>query len=163
MTNLERLRAISDSLLPPVTDIARLVVELLADGIVIINVYGQIIYMSEWALQMFGYADCPSEIIAHDIEELVPAEIKEEHIELRNEFLKNITGEAAFKRITSRPVQGRRKDGTLFLATVGLASMTWNGEPAAVAVIKKEPVPPTWNSQADGDVGYTPDRGNHES
>jgi len=131
--NLTRLRELSVRLTPAPEDIARKVVELLADGILLINHEGQIVYASPFAAELFGYEE--TELIGQEVEVLVPQDKREAHVGYRNSFLK----EKQTRRMSDgMTLIGVKKDGTRVNLRIGLASIEWKSGSGAVAVVQRQ-------------------------
>jgi len=131
--NLTRLRELSVQLTPAPEDIARKVVELLADGILLINHEGEIVYASPFASDLFGYED--NELIGQEVEVLVPKDKRESHVGYRNTFLASKQTRRMSDGIT---LIGVRKDGKRINLRIGLASIEWKSGAGAVAVVQKQ-------------------------
>jgi len=78
------------------------------------NQTGVIVLMNTAALGLFGYS--ADELIGEPIETLIPAEMRERHVESRERYLRDPWTIAA----TGRRLTGRRKDGSHFPAEIGL-------------------------------------------
>jgi len=131
--NLTRLRELSEQLSPAPEDIARKVVELLADGILLVNHKGQIVYASPFASDLFGYGE--NELVGQPIEVLIPQDKREAHTGYRNTFLASKQTRRMSDGIT---LIGVRKDGKRINLRIGLASIEWKSGAGAVAVVQKQ-------------------------
>lgn len=95
-----------------------------SEAILIANGHGAVTYANEMAARTFKYPR--EELIGLSIEKLVPEDLRESH-----EPPAPVAGVMG----ASREVQGRRKDGSLFPAEVGLSVMEGEQGPLVVAFI----------------------------
>jgi len=135
--NLLRLRELTERvLLPSPMDISRIVCELLADGIAIIDSEGIIVYVSPLLQTLFGYGS--KELLGHPIEILVPKEKRAGHIALRNNFLKAGTDMDPRRMDEGLILTGEKKCGDKINLRVGLSPLDWEGDNhGAIAVVQQ--------------------------
>lgn len=100
-------------------------------GIVAVDSKGEIIIFNAEAEKTFGYKR--EEVLGKPIELLVPDRLRELHIKYRDEFF----SQPSTRRLgVGREIWARRKDGSEFLAEIGLSPfMTKNGIIVAALVI----------------------------
>lgn len=79
---------------------------------------GEIVYISHYAADIFGYAI--EELLGRSLEELVPEDVRDSHTRWR----KDASVPKTRLMGAGRQVRGRRKDGSLFPAHVGLTALT---------------------------------------
>ncbi len=96
-----------------------------ADGL------GHIIFATDRANQLYGYL--PGELLGKSIDELLPQNKTTEHRDHRIRFNKHPVERAMGERI---PLQGRRKDGTLFSVRIHLIPcFVRPGTPVTIAIV----------------------------
>ena len=134
-SNMDRLRELTDVMLTPdPADISRVVVELLSDGIVIIDTQVEMVYVSPLLQHLFGYT--AAELIGRPVETLVPQELRDGHVDHRDGFMAN----GSPRRMSEGLIlKGRHKDGSLIPVKLSLSPLKWgdNGQRGAVAVVQK--------------------------
>jgi PAS domain S-box-containing protein len=88
-----------------------------SDAIIVINSDQIIVRFNEGAQWMFGYR--PDEIIGKSLDVLIP----DRSIQIHREFVKQFSKSNDVARVMSarRDVSGRRKDGSEFPASAGIA------------------------------------------
>lgn len=101
-----------------------------SEAILIASGTGLITYANEMAARTFGYSI--DELVGLPIEKLVPENHRIDHVREREAFQ---TAPLAGVMAANREVKGRRKDGTLFPAEVGLSVMEGEQGPQVVAFI----------------------------
>jgi len=90
--------------------------ESLANGVVIADSTGAIVYSNEFLERMFGYEH--GKLLGQRIEVLLPAELRDLHARHRTEY--NAAPETRLMG-AGRDLLGRRKDGSVFPVEVGLS------------------------------------------
>lgn len=65
--------------------VARAVLDVLGDGVVVVDVAGRICYCNRALVSMFGYDDT-HEILGRHVEVLLPVQVREQHIKHRTLF-----------------------------------------------------------------------------
>lgn len=132
-SNLDRLAVLTEEVSPGVSDIARLVVELLADSIAIVDSGGSLVYVSPLLQTLFGYTS--EELIGQPIEILVD-DIKEAHVALRNGFLTDAT--VARRMSDELILSGQTKTNEQISLMIGITPLKWGGaDSGAIAVIRR--------------------------
>src|SRR4051812_34513861 len=96
-------------------DFVRLL-ESLANGVVIADPSGTIIYSNQFLDKMFGYA--AGELLGQKVEAFMPAELQSLHIHHRAQY--NSSPETRLMG-AGRDLLARRKDGSVFPVEVGLS------------------------------------------
>jgi PAS domain S-box-containing protein len=106
-----------------------------SEAILIANGNGNITYANEMAARTFGYP--LEELSGMSIEKLVPEEHREEEVEPEEMFTPPNGMPPAPGGVigANREVRGRKKDGTLFPAEVGLSVMEGEQGPLVVAFV----------------------------
>jgi PAS domain S-box-containing protein len=95
-------------------DILRSATEVCPFAIVMVEPLGKIVLANSELERMFGYAH--DELIGQTIEILVPANLRAQHTQHREQF----AARSEIRLAKNRIVTGRRKDGTEFSAEIGL-------------------------------------------
>ena len=90
----------------------------LIEGVVIINKKGTIQTVNKAIIDLFGYDE--EDLIGNNVKILMPHEYRKNH----DQYIKNYndTGVAQILDI-GRPVQGQRKDGSIFSSTLRLMKL----------------------------------------
>ena len=84
-------------------------------GLMSVDVEGRIVIVNRQIESMFGYSR--AELLGQPVETLLPAELRQEHPQLRRSYLENPTE----RRMGSgRTLRGRRKDGSEFPIEIAL-------------------------------------------
>ncbi|MCJ7725889.1 MAG: diguanylate cyclase [Acidimicrobiia bacterium] len=96
----------------------RSLVETAPNGIVIMDEEGTIVLINHATEDLFGYPQI--ELIGQPIEMLVPEEIRDAHVEMRDGFIRDARQRPLQ---VERSLTGQRRDGTRFPAVVGLSSL----------------------------------------
>jgi PAS domain S-box-containing protein len=94
-------------------------VDLLPDGVVVIDLSGTIVLVNRQTERMFGYAR--DELLGQAIELLVPERLRNMHVGQRNGYLAAPQTRALGDRTTE--LFGRRKDGSEFPVEISLSPM----------------------------------------
>jgi PAS domain S-box-containing protein len=94
----------------------RAFVESAPDAMIVVGAKGEIILANQQAEQLFGYTR--EELLGRKHETLVPAAVREQHVALRTEYLKNPT---ARPMGTGLELYGVRKDGRQFPVEISLS------------------------------------------
>ncbi len=89
-----------------------------ADGLVLVDRDGTILATNSAFLQMFGYA--ASDLAGASLESLVPPDLREHHIQLRDAFEER---PVARPMAASRNLEGLRSDGSTFPINVSLGQL----------------------------------------
>ncbi len=100
-------------------------------GLVLIDEKGIIELVNPSLLELFGYKE--QELIGSPVEILVPEEIRERHLSLRNAFLKNPETRPMGRGLLE--IKGRRKDGSLISANLGLIHIDDKAGPKVMGTI----------------------------
>ncbi|HET6267527.1 MAG TPA: response regulator, partial [Acidobacteriota bacterium] len=126
---LEQVR-LSEQKLREKEQFFRSVLELAPDGLMVAATDGTIRLINAQTEQLFGYSR--EELIGKKAEMLVPPEIRESHILLRQEY--NLSPQTRTMG-AGRELRAQRKDGSLFPVEIGLSPIpSCVGEPAQVAI-----------------------------
>ena len=104
--------------------------ESLANGIVIADSDGRIVFTNRFLDEIFGYAH--GDLLGQRIEILLPAELGDIHSRHRTEF--NNSPETRLMG-SGRDLMGRRKDGSVFPVEVGLSPISSSMGPRVVAIV----------------------------
>lgn len=104
--------------------------ESLANGVVIADPTGTIIYSNEFLERMFGYEH--GKLLGQSVEVLLPAEVRDLHARHRTRF--NAAPETRLMG-AGRDLLGRRKDGSVFPVEVGLSPMKTPEGMRVVAIV----------------------------
>jgi PAS domain S-box-containing protein len=94
------------------------------DAVITVDKDGVIVMFNPAAERIFAYSS--SEIIGKSVDILVPDDIRPFHHEKVTRF--RDTGDSGLRGLSRIELQGRKKDGTLFDAELGIARMTAGGE-----------------------------------
>ncbi|MCK6450892.1 MAG: ATP-binding protein [Alphaproteobacteria bacterium] len=102
---------------------ARGLLESAPDAAVIVDRHGTIVRVNHQAERLFGYEQ--SELVGRKIETLMPVSHREEHVSHRTGF----AATPEFRPMKARgTLEGLRKDGSTFMAEVGLSHYTQRDE-----------------------------------
>jgi PAS domain S-box-containing protein len=104
--------------------------ESLANGVVIADATGTIIFSNQFLERMFGYGH--DQLPGQRIEVLLPAELREFHARHRDQY--NAAPETRLMG-AGRDLLGRRKDGSVFPVEVGLSPMKTSEGMRVVAIV----------------------------
>ena len=109
----------------------RAVVDTAVDGVILIDMRGNIVMFNPACEKLFGYAR--EELIGQNVKVLMPTPFHEEH----DGYLANYhkTGERKIIGI-GREVMGRRKDGSTFPMDLSVGEARHRGEPLFVGIIR---------------------------
>jgi PAS domain S-box-containing protein len=99
-------------------------------GIVITNNRGQIINFNQYAEKQFGYDK--GEVIGQSIEILIPKDVRQKHVGLRDNFYKHPEPRRMGE---GRDLFAQKKDGTNFPVEISLANYLINNETFAIAFV----------------------------
>ncbi len=102
----------------------------LANGIVITDSSGTIVYSNPFLERTFGYDG--GQLLGHSVEMLLPAEIRERHVRHRAQY--NAAPETRLVG-TGRDLFARRKDGSVFPVEVGLSPIKTPEGMRVVAIV----------------------------
>ncbi len=97
----------------------RCMIEAAPDGMLVINQQGEIILINPKLARMLGYQQ--TELLGQLIEMLVPKEMREKHVHLRNNFLKE--SNSRLMGISNAHLRAVRKDGSEFPIEISLAPL----------------------------------------
>ena len=95
----------------------RIVLETAAQGILLVNLHGQISLVNTKIEKLFGYSR--DELIDASLEKLVPLLYRDIHVHHRNKYFANPTNTAM---AVGKEINGKRKDGSEFPIEVHLTS-----------------------------------------
>jgi len=95
----------------------RIVLETAAQGILLVNLHGQISLVNTKIEKLFGYSR--DELIDASLEKLVPLLYRDIHVHYRNKYFANPTNTAM---AAGKEINGKRKDGSEFPIEVHLTS-----------------------------------------
>jgi PAS domain S-box-containing protein len=104
--------------------------ESLANGVVIADSTGRIIYSNQFLERMFGYDH--GQLLGQSVEALLPAELRVLHTRHRAQY--NAAPETRLMG-AGRDLLGRRKDGSVFPVEVGLSPMTTPEGTQVIAIV----------------------------
>lgn len=99
------------------------ILNMTADGIIVIDVRGRIEAFNPGAQRLFGYPE--SEVVGRNVSLLMPSPHHEDHDKYLERYL--ATGEARIIGV-GREVTGRRRDGTVFPVHLSVGEMRIAGE-----------------------------------
>ena len=99
------------------------ILDMTADGIIVIDARGTIEAFNRGAQKLFGYPE--SEVLGHNVSMLMPSPHHEDHDKYLERYL--TTGEARIIGV-GREVSGRRRDGTVFPVELSVGEMRIGGE-----------------------------------
>jgi PAS domain S-box-containing protein len=102
-----------------------------ADGVVVVNTTGAIVYVNAQLLRLFGYEE--SELIGQPIEILVPDSVKRTHVAHRQHFF---TNPSARPMGANLELAGRRKDGVEFAVDIALSPIQTSGSLFTMAAVR---------------------------
>lgn len=102
------------------------------DGIIYVDIEGRICKANEAAVNIFGYE--LEELLCLEIENLVDMPLRNSHVQMRKEFMK----EERMRNMGTRnaKVTGLRKDGRVVELSVAIASRKLHGEMYGICVVK---------------------------
>lgn len=100
------------------------------EGIVLTNAKGNIILVNPSLENMFGYTS--DELEGNKIEILLPKDIREKHVGLRNSFYKHPQNRSMG---SGRDLYAARKDGSVFPVEISLSYYKLNGESYVIGFI----------------------------
>lgn len=104
--------------------------ESLANGVVIADSTGTIIFTNHFLERMFGYE--PGQLVGQSVESLLPAELRSLHADHRKQY--NASPETRLMG-AGRDLQARRKDGSVFAVEIGLSPIATPQGLQVVAVV----------------------------
>ena len=96
----------------------RIILETAAQGILLVNIHGQITMVNTKVEQLFGYDR--DELIDASIELLIPNAYKDIHVRKRNHFILNPENRPM---ANTKSIFGKKKDGSEFPIEVHLTSV----------------------------------------
>ncbi|HSD16663.1 MAG TPA: response regulator [Thermomonas sp.] len=97
----------------------RSIIESAPDGMLVCDARGRVILANKQIASMFGYAE--GALLGQPIEALVPSALREQHVGLRDGFIRE--GGARQMAIDNRELRGQRQDGSQFPIEVGLSRL----------------------------------------
>jgi PAS domain S-box-containing protein len=107
------------------------VIDNIADGIITLDQFGQIVSINRAAVRIFGFL--PEEVIGQNVKVLMPTVYHQAH----DSYLQNFRNTGKTRVIgVDREVTGRRKDGSLFSMELTVNEMWLNGERAFAGIIR---------------------------
>lgn len=101
------------------------------DAIFLVDSTGNIHYANARVEDMFGYE--PAELIGEPIEILVPEPLRDEHVQLRNEYL---AAPETRPMGASLDLKAQRKDGSTFPVDISLSPISADGEAQVMASVR---------------------------
>lgn len=104
--------------------------ESLANGVVIAEPTGTIVFANQFLERMFGYAH--GQLLGQSVEALIPAELTKVHARHRIQY--NVAPETRLMG-AGRDLLGRRKDGSVFSVEVGLSPIKTPEGARVVAIV----------------------------
>src|SRR5262249_50698335 len=104
--------------------------ESLANGVVIADPVGTIVYANHFLEKMFGYDS--GQLLGQPVEELLPSELRGPHAGHRNQYSRSPETRLMG---AGRDLQARRKDGSVFPVEVGLSPMQTDEGLRVVAIV----------------------------
>ncbi len=110
-------------------DFVRLL-ESLANGVVIADSTGTIVFTNRFFERIFGYEN--GELLGQNVDLLLPVHLKAAHSRHRSQY--NAAPETRLMG-EGRDLQGRRKDGSVFPVEVGLSPISTPEGPQVVAIV----------------------------
>ncbi|MBI4474050.1 MAG: PAS domain S-box protein [Acidobacteria bacterium] len=104
--------------------------ESLANGVVIADRAGTILFCNQFLEQMFGYER--NQLLGQSVEVFLPVELREVHVRRRTEYIN-----APETRLmgSGRDLHARRKDGSVFPVEIGLSPMSTPEGLRVVAIV----------------------------
>ena len=101
------------------------------DGIIVVDNEGKVLTANERAQKLFGYAE--QEFPGLPIEALIPADVRQAHIAHRETYRR-----APSTRLVGqvRELRGARRDGSEFVAEIGLAPLHFRNQACTVANVR---------------------------
>lgn len=112
-------------------DRLRAIVDAAVDGIIAIDTAGTILELNPAALKIFGYE--AHELLGKNVKVLMPQPFRDEHDGYVDRYLR--TGERRIIGI-GREVRGRRKDGSVFPQSLGVAEATLGGKRVFTGIVR---------------------------
>ncbi|AXT46677.1 sensor histidine kinase [Chromobacterium rhizoryzae] len=106
------------------------VVEAAPVGVLVVAVNGRMLYVNSALENMFGYSK--AQLLGQPVEMLLPAEIRERHLDFRQLFFANPTPRTMG---SGRELFAQHADGRQFPIEIGLGSMPHDDEVCAVAFV----------------------------
>lgn len=97
--------------------VARAVLDVLGDGVVVIDAVGRICYCNRALITMFGYDDA-DEVLGRHVEVLLPARVRKQHIKQRTSFA---IQPSSRPMAPGRTLHGLKKNGNLIQVEVRLS------------------------------------------
>jgi PAS domain S-box-containing protein len=130
---------------PPMNDEHRLleVVEAMPDGVVIVNVDGEMLLVNREMERLLGYGR--EELLGHSVDMLLPIDVQDAHHSHRAGFNDNPHRRSMGAGLD---LAAARKDGSVFPVEISLAPSTLDGRPVVIATVRDV----TANRQADDDL-----------
>ncbi|MFZ4719013.1 MAG: PAS domain-containing sensor histidine kinase [Ilumatobacteraceae bacterium] len=125
------------------------VVEAMPDGVVIVNVEGEMRLVNREMERLLGYSR--DELLGQRVEMLLPAEIRTVHHSHRSGFNDNPHRRAMGAGLD---LSAQRKDGSVFPVEISLAPTEISGEKVVIATVRDV----TANKQADADLAIARER-----
>ncbi len=91
-------------------------------GVLLIDPDGTIRFANESVRGCFGYL--PGELVGRSVEDLIPAALRSQHVDLRAQYLRN----PERRQMLGREIRALRKDGTEVAIAVGLGTLSVGGD-----------------------------------
>jgi len=101
------------------------------DGIIVVNPEGKVLTANERAQKLFGFSE--QEFQNLEIEALIPARFRQAHVERRNAYLRSPSSRLSG---VNRELQASRRDGSEFVAEIGLAPLHFKNQACTVANVR---------------------------
>jgi len=126
-TSQERVRLAGED----ISDLKRLVLDSLLDGVIVIDARGMIQHFTKPAEAMFGYQ--AAEVVGHNISMLMPEPDASAHDGYMDNYLR--TGKRKIIGI-GREVEGLRKNGSTFPMDLGVTELQRNGQRYFIGTVR---------------------------
>ena len=106
------------------------IMEVLPIGVISTDFSGKIIFVNEYLASLFEYSK--EELIGKEVEELIPFNLREKHIQYRNEYFKNPVQKSMGE---NRVLKGLTRSGKTIYLEIGLRPFEYNNEKNLIIVI----------------------------
>ena len=110
---------------------SRQLIEMAADGIVVVNRSGAIVLVNEQFETLFGYSR--DEVMGRLIEWLVPEPLRPRHVGAREHFQRRPGRQ---RMASGRELKARRKDGSEFFAAINLSPFQLGADVLTIATVR---------------------------